>query len=123
MTRLRCLGLLASSLYLAAQSNPADRPGNQTDGAYLLPSGWRVRPAGTQMPLGSFPMSTALSPTGGLRSVRTSRVCVSMAFRSLVEALSILADHVPLIAEIGDESAPAVVATSIGAPPLRALYR
>jgi DNA-binding beta-propeller fold protein YncE len=64
MTRLRCLGLLAASLYLAAQSNPADRPGNQTDGAYLLPSGWRLRPAGTQMPLGSFPMSTALSPDG-----------------------------------------------------------
>lgn len=62
MKRLRCFGLLAASLYLAAQSNPTDRPGKQADGAYLLPSGWRLRPAGTQMPLGSFPMSVELSP-------------------------------------------------------------
>lgn len=38
--------------------------GPQQDGSVLLNSGWRLRPAGTQIPLETFPMSTAISPDG-----------------------------------------------------------
>ena len=37
-------------------------PGPLTDGGFLLPNGWTVRPAGRQIPLGTLPMSAVLSP-------------------------------------------------------------
>ena len=36
--------------------------GLQTDGSVLLPSGWRIHPAGTQIETDTFPMASALSP-------------------------------------------------------------
>ena len=36
--------------------------GPQTDGSVLLPTGWRIRPAGTQIETDTFPMASALSP-------------------------------------------------------------
>jgi DNA-binding beta-propeller fold protein YncE len=40
------------------------RPGPLTDGSELLPTGWRIKPAGTQVETGSFPLGSALSPDG-----------------------------------------------------------
>ena len=34
------------------------------DGGFLLNSGWRVKPAGTQIPLDTLPMSSVLSKDG-----------------------------------------------------------
>lgn len=50
--------LLAAALLLAQQ------PGPQPDGSTLLANGWSLRPAGRQIPLGGFPMSTAMTPDG-----------------------------------------------------------
>ncbi|MFM2123563.1 MAG: hypothetical protein RL328_14 [Acidobacteriota bacterium] len=49
---------------LFAQAPPALRPGALTDGSELLPTGWRIQPAGKQVALGTFPLNSALSPDG-----------------------------------------------------------
>ncbi len=49
---------------LTAQTQPKEQVGPQPDGSLLLNTGWRVKPAGRQVPLGTFPMSSALSPDG-----------------------------------------------------------
>src|SRR3954454_22367334 len=56
--------VLAFAVYLSSQPVPRQQPGPQPDGSTLLNSGWRIKPAGRQVPLGTFPMSTALSPNG-----------------------------------------------------------
>jgi YVTN family beta-propeller protein len=38
--------------------------GPTADGGYLVPSGWKIKPAGVQIALETMPMSTALSPDG-----------------------------------------------------------
>ncbi len=43
---------------------PRERVGPLPGGAFLLTSGWRIKPAGKQIPLDTLPMSTALSPDG-----------------------------------------------------------
>jgi YVTN family beta-propeller protein len=53
-----CAGVLCS------QPSWREQPGKQPDGSYLLPTGWRIQPAGTQIPLDTLPMSTALSKDG-----------------------------------------------------------
>src|SRR5579862_428208 len=53
-----CAGILCS------QPSWREQPGKQPDGSYLLPTGWRIQPAGTQIPLDTLPMSTALSKDG-----------------------------------------------------------
>jgi DNA-binding beta-propeller fold protein YncE len=60
--RLRALAGLGAVL-LCAQDSPL-RPGPLTDGTTLLPTGWRIKPAGTQVPVGPFPAGSALSPDG-----------------------------------------------------------
>jgi YVTN family beta-propeller protein len=54
-----CLGALLSS-----QPAPREQVGPLPNGAFLLNSGWRIQPAGKQLPLDTFPMSTALSADG-----------------------------------------------------------
>ena len=49
---------------LFAQDPPVLRPGALTDGSELLPTGWRIQPAGKQVALGAFPLNSALSPDG-----------------------------------------------------------
>ncbi len=36
--------------------------GPQKDGSVLLPTGWKIRPAGEQIETDTFPMASALSP-------------------------------------------------------------
>lgn len=50
---------------LAAAQNPPLRVGPHPDGGYLLSTGWRVTPAGSQLPLGeTLPMNLVFHPDG-----------------------------------------------------------
>ncbi|MCU1276102.1 MAG: beta-propeller repeat protein, partial [Bryobacterales bacterium] len=68
--RTHCLLFIASSLLIAgaalltSQPPPPERVGPLASGGFLLNSGWRVSPVGTQVPLDTFPMSCALSRDG-----------------------------------------------------------
>jgi YVTN family beta-propeller protein len=60
--------LLVVLVALAALLNSAPAPREQVgplpDGGFLLNSGWRIEAAGKQVPVDTFPMSSALSPDG-----------------------------------------------------------
>jgi len=61
------LGLVAVVLIAALSSSqpvPREKVGFLPDGGFLLNSGWRVKPAGTQVPLDTLPMSSVLSADG-----------------------------------------------------------
>ena len=47
-----------------SQNAPPERVGRLPDGGFLLNSGWTIRPAGDQVPVDTFPMSTAVSNDG-----------------------------------------------------------
>ncbi|HVM48576.1 MAG TPA: beta-propeller fold lactonase family protein [Candidatus Acidoferrum sp.] len=44
-------------------------PGPRPDGSVLLPNQWSLRPAGTQVPLGDFPVNIAVHPSGRFAAV------------------------------------------------------
>jgi YVTN family beta-propeller protein len=54
---------LLAALVLS-QPQPREQAGPLPSGGFLLNSGWRLQPAGKQLPLDTFPMATALSPDG-----------------------------------------------------------
>ena len=59
-----CVAVL---IWVAAGPVPAlgqAGPGIQTDGSILLPTGQRITPAGTQVPVNSLPLTLELSPDG-----------------------------------------------------------
>src|SRR5580698_3742549 len=56
--------LLVAAAVLCSQPVPPERVGPLPGGGFLLNSGWRLEPAGKQIPLDTFPMSTAVSPDG-----------------------------------------------------------
>lgn len=56
--------LLALALLLSSQPAPREQVGPLAGGGFLLNSGWRLRPAGKQVPLGTLPMAEAVSPDG-----------------------------------------------------------
>src|ERR1700691_1593880 len=56
--------LLAAAAIVCSQPAPREQVGPLPGGGFLLNSGWRLNPAGKQVPLDTFPMSTALSPDG-----------------------------------------------------------
>ena len=56
--------VLISGAVLVSQPSPPERVGPLADGGFLLNSGWRISPAGKQVTLDTFPMSSALSPDG-----------------------------------------------------------
>ena len=49
---------------LASEPAPKEQVGPLTNGGFLLNSGWKLDPAGRQIPLDTLPMATALSPDG-----------------------------------------------------------
>ena len=55
-------GLLGLALY--SQQPKPQTVGPLGGGGFLLNTGWRIRPAGTEIPLSTLPMSAALSPDG-----------------------------------------------------------
>jgi DNA-binding beta-propeller fold protein YncE len=57
-------GVIALAAMLSSQPAPREQVGPLPGGAFLLNSGWRLDPAGAQVPLDTFPMSSALSPDG-----------------------------------------------------------
>lgn len=58
------LVLIAAALLSSSQPPPREQVGPLADGGFLLNSGWRVKPAGTQIPLDTLPMSSVLSKDG-----------------------------------------------------------
>ncbi|HEX8984870.1 MAG TPA: bifunctional YncE family protein/alkaline phosphatase family protein [Bryobacteraceae bacterium] len=56
--------LLAMAVLTSSRPVPPDRPGPLASGGVLLNNGWRLRPAGKQVPLGTFPMSAVVSRDG-----------------------------------------------------------
>jgi DNA-binding beta-propeller fold protein YncE len=58
--RFACFLLLA----LASTIHAAELPGQRPDGSVLLPNQWTLRPVGQQIPLGDFPVSLAVHPSG-----------------------------------------------------------
>jgi YVTN family beta-propeller protein len=54
--------LAVASLALISQTSSPERVGPMSDGGFLLNSGWRIKPVGVQIPVESFPMSTAITP-------------------------------------------------------------
>jgi YVTN family beta-propeller protein len=56
--------LVAGAALVSSQSAPPERVGPLAGGGFLLNSGWRLSPAGTQVPLDTLPMASALSPDG-----------------------------------------------------------
>lgn len=65
--------LLALALGAAAAGRAApvagDLPGLRPDGSTLLHSQWSIRPVGEQVPMGEFPVSVAVNPSGTLAAV------------------------------------------------------
>jgi YVTN family beta-propeller protein len=58
------LTLICAAALLVSQPAPREQVGPQPGGGFLLNSGWRLQPAGTQVPVDTFPMSAALSRDG-----------------------------------------------------------
>jgi DNA-binding beta-propeller fold protein YncE len=58
------LVVLSLAVLLSSQPPPIEQAGPLEGGGFLLNSGWRLRPAGKQVPLSTLPMSAALSPDG-----------------------------------------------------------
>jgi len=58
------LAAISAAALLSSQTAPREQVGPLPDGAFLLNSGWRLMPAGRQVPLDTFPMSSALSRDG-----------------------------------------------------------
>ncbi|HJT88030.1 MAG TPA: YncE family protein, partial [Bryobacteraceae bacterium] len=59
-----CLAALLLVLEIGSQPAPREQVGPLPNGGFLLNSGWRLQPAGRQIPLDTFPMSAAVSPDG-----------------------------------------------------------
>ena len=67
--KFKRLVLIAAVIFLAAvlsssQPAPREQVGMLPDGGFLLNSGWRVKPAGREIPLDTLPMSAILSKDG-----------------------------------------------------------
>jgi DNA-binding beta-propeller fold protein YncE len=56
--------LIAVALVSSSQPPPREQVGPLAGGGFLLNSGWRVKPAGVQIPLDTLPMSALLSKDG-----------------------------------------------------------
>jgi DNA-binding beta-propeller fold protein YncE len=62
MRGVRFAWVIVGAALLCSQTSVRERVGRQPDGSFLLPTGWRILPGGTQIPLDTLPMSSALSP-------------------------------------------------------------
>ena len=61
---LAAIILSAVALVSSSQPPPREQVGPLADGGFLLNSGWRVKPAGVQIPLDTLPMASLLSKDG-----------------------------------------------------------
>ncbi len=58
----RALILILAAAALMSQPAPREQVGPQPDGSFLLSSGWRIKAAGTQIPVDTFPMAAVVTP-------------------------------------------------------------
>ncbi len=58
------IAAVAAAAVLVSQPAPREQIGPLRDGSFLLNSGWRLKPAGTQVAVDTLPMSSVLSPDG-----------------------------------------------------------
>src|SRR5580692_3036942 len=56
------LVLILAAAALMSQPAPREQVGPQADGSFLLSSGWRIKAAGTQIAVDTFPMAAAVTP-------------------------------------------------------------
>ena len=56
--------LLGTALGWTAETSPTVWPGHQPDGSVLLPNQWSIKPVGSQVKVGDFPVNLALHPDG-----------------------------------------------------------
>src|SRR5580704_7201907 len=61
-TRILVILLAAATIILMSQPTPREQVGFLPDGSFLLSSGWRIKAAGTQIPVETFPMSSLVTP-------------------------------------------------------------
>ena len=61
---LACVAIALAATLSSSQPAPREQVGVLPGGGFLLNSGWRVKPAGTQIPLDTLPMSSILSKDG-----------------------------------------------------------
>ena len=61
---LYSFGLILLAAVVVSQPEPREQVGPLAGGGFLLNSGWRLEPAGRQIPLDTLPMASALSPDG-----------------------------------------------------------
>jgi YVTN family beta-propeller protein len=54
--------LAINTAALLSQQPSREQVGPTPDGGFLLSSGWRIKAVGTQIPVGTFPMATAITP-------------------------------------------------------------
>ena len=64
MTYWRPALLILCVSVLCSQPSGREQVGKLPDGSFLLATGWRIKPAGRQVPLDTLPMSIALSKDG-----------------------------------------------------------
>src|SRR6516165_4245918 len=62
--RRAVLMAITAVLAMTSQKHRLETVGPTEDGGYLLSTGWRIKPAGTTIPLSTLPMAQALAPDG-----------------------------------------------------------
>src|SRR5581483_1553307 len=56
--------VLACAGFVVSQPSQREQPGPLPDGSFLLNSGWKIKPVGSQIPVDTFPMSALFSADG-----------------------------------------------------------
>jgi len=64
MKYLRFALVVVCAAILSPQPSWREQVGALPDGSFMLATGWRIQPAGAQIPLDTLPMSSAVSPDG-----------------------------------------------------------
>jgi YVTN family beta-propeller protein len=63
-TRILVVLLAVAAVTLMSQPTPREQVGYLSDGSFLLSSGWRIHPFGTQVPVDTFPMASLATKDG-----------------------------------------------------------
>lgn len=56
--------ILSGEIFAVQGAEAPSWPGSKTDGSFLLPNGWSLRPVGKHVLLGDFPLNIAVHPNG-----------------------------------------------------------